>query len=39
MLSIGQRTISKEMALEIVKIWLTTAFGGGRQLARVRQLE
>jgi len=27
------------MALEIVKIWLTTAFGGGRQLARVRQLE
>ena len=39
MLSIGQRTISKEMALEIVKIWLTNEFGGGRQLARVRQVE
>src|SRR5580700_1220289 len=29
-LSIGQRTIPVELALEIVKIWLTTPFAGGR---------
>ena len=39
MLSIGQRTILKERALEIVKIWLTTPFDGGRHLNRVRQIE
>jgi ribose 5-phosphate isomerase B len=39
MLSIGQRTISADRALEIVRVWLTTAFAGGRHAARVRMIE
>src|ERR1041385_3857696 len=38
-LSLGQRMISKELALRIVEIWLTTAFEGGRHLARIRKIE
>src|SRR5436189_6223172 len=38
-LSLGQRLIPLEMALEIVKIWLTTPFEGGRHEARIRQIE
>src|SRR5688572_7884073 len=38
-LALGQRTIPVELALEIVRIWLTTAFAGGRHLARVKQIE
>ena len=38
-LSIGQRTIPLELALEIVKVWLDTPFVGGRHLQRVRQIE
>ncbi len=38
-LSIGERTIPEELALEIVKIWLTTSFAGGRHANRIRQLE
>ena len=38
-LALGQRTIPEELALEIVRIWLTTAFAGGRHLARVKQIE
>ena len=38
-LALGQRTIPEELALEIVRIWLTTAFAGGRHLARVNQIE
>jgi len=38
-LALGQRTIPEELALEIVRVWLTTAFGGERHLARVRQIE
>ena len=38
-LSIGQRTIPLELALEIVKVWLATAFAAGRHLSRVRQIE
>ena len=38
-LSLGQRLIPLEMALEIVKIWLVTPFEGGRHLARIRQIE
>jgi len=38
-LSIGQRTIPIELALEIVRVWLTTDFAGGRHLNRVRQIE
>jgi ribose 5-phosphate isomerase B len=39
MLALGQRTIPEDLALEIVRIWLTTAFAGGRHLARVKQIE
>ena len=38
-LALGQRTISPELALEIVKVWLSTPFAGGRHLNRVRQIE
>jgi ribose 5-phosphate isomerase B len=38
-LSLGERVISEEMALQIVRLWLTTAFEGGRHAARVAQLD
>lgn len=38
-LSLGQRMIPRDLALRIVEIWLTTAFEGGRHLARVRKIE
>jgi len=38
-LSLGQRLIALETALEIVRVWLTTPFEGGRHLARIRQIE
>jgi ribose 5-phosphate isomerase B len=38
-LAIGQRTIPPELALEIVGVWLTTGFVGGRHLNRIRQIE
>jgi ribose 5-phosphate isomerase B len=38
-LALGQRTISEELALEIVRIWLETAFAGGRHAKRVGQIE
>ena len=38
-LSIGQRQISRELALRIVEIWLSTDFEGGRHAARVRKIE
>jgi ribose 5-phosphate isomerase B len=38
-LSIGQRTIPFDLALEIVKVWLDTPFAGGRHLKRVQQIE
>ena len=37
-LSIGQRMISEELALQIVRVWLETAFEGGRHAQRVAQL-
>src|SRR4051812_35939316 len=36
-LSLGQRLIALETALEIVKVWLTTPFEGGRHLVRIRE--
>src|SRR2546429_6980761 len=39
MLSLGQRTISPELAVEIVRLWLATEFAGGRHLERVRLIE
>ena len=38
-LSLGERVISEDMALTIVKIWLTTGFEGGRHARRIAQLE
>jgi ribose 5-phosphate isomerase B len=38
-LSIGQRLIPEDLALEIVRIWLTTPFEGGRHAKRIAQLE
>ena len=37
-LSIGQRMIAEELALNIVRIWLETAFAGGRHERRVAML-
>ena len=39
MLSLGQRTITEGEALDIVRIWLTTPFEGGRHVARVRKID
>src|SRR5437773_6064821 len=38
-LSMGQRLIPEETVLAIVRIWLTTAFEGGRHAKRIAQLE
>lgn len=38
-LAIGERTIPVELALEIVRVWLTTEFTGGRHAARVKAIE
>ena len=37
-LSIGQRLIPEDLALKIVRIWLETAFAGGRHERRVAML-
>ena len=39
MLSLGQRMISLETALEIVRIWLDTPFEGGRHLHRIELID
>ena len=39
MLSLGQRTITEAEALAIVRVWLTTAFEGGRHIARIRKID
>lgn len=38
-LSLGQRTVSQDEALHLVKIWLATEFEGGRHLARVKKID
>ena len=38
-LAIGERTIPVELALEIVRVWLTTPFAGGRHAQRIREIE
>lgn len=38
-LSLGQRTITQDEALHIVKVWLSTEFEGGRHLARIRKID
>ena len=39
MISIGQRMVSEELALEIVRSWLETPFDGGRHARRIRQID
>jgi ribose 5-phosphate isomerase B len=39
MLSLGQRLIDLETALEVVVTWLETPFEGGRHVARIAQLD
>ncbi len=38
-LSLGQRMIPEELAVEIVKMWLVTPFAGGRHARRVAMIE
>jgi ribose 5-phosphate isomerase B len=38
-LSLGQRMLPEELALEIVKIWLVTPFDGGRHARRIAMIE
>jgi ribose 5-phosphate isomerase B len=38
-ISIGQRLLSWELVVEIVDIWLTTPFDGGRHERRIAQLD
>jgi len=38
-LSLGQRTITQDEALAIVRIWLATPFEGGRHLVRIQKIE
>ncbi len=38
-LSLGERTISEEEALNIVRVWLATEFEGDRHINRIRKLD
>ncbi len=38
-LSLGERLIPEDLALNIVRIWLTTAFEGGRHARRIAMLD
>jgi ribose 5-phosphate isomerase B len=38
-ISIGQRMVPLELALEIVKVWLNTPFDGGRHERRIREID
>ena len=39
MISIGQRMITEEVALEIVRTWIETPFEGGRHLRRIQLID
>ena len=39
MISLGQRMVSEETALEIVRVWLDTPFDGGRHERRIRMID
>jgi ribose 5-phosphate isomerase B len=39
MISIGERTITKAMALEIVDTWMSAEFEGGRHQRRIEKIE
>jgi len=38
-ISIGQRMVSEELALELVRVWLDTPFEGGRHTQRIEMLD
>jgi ribose 5-phosphate isomerase B len=38
-LSLGERMIPEDLALQIVRVWLMTDFEGGRHAARIAQLD
>lgn len=38
-LSLGERTVSLEDALKIVRVWLATEFEGGRHLPRIQKID
>ncbi len=38
-LSMGARLVPRELALEIVEVWLTTPFDGGRHLRRIQMID
>ena len=38
-ISIGERMMSQETALNLVRIWLDTPFEGGRHLIRIQELD
>lgn len=38
-LSLGERLLPLDLALEIVRVWLETPFDGGRHLRRVQQID
>ncbi|MDQ2919186.1 MAG: RpiB/LacA/LacB family sugar-phosphate isomerase, partial [Verrucomicrobiota bacterium] len=38
-LSLGERLIPEDLALSIVRIWLTTEFEGGRHARRIAMLD
>jgi ribose 5-phosphate isomerase B len=39
MISLGQRMMAVELALEIVRIWLDTPFEGGRHVRRIQMID
>lgn len=39
LISVGQRMITVETALEIVRVWLATPFEGGRHLRRIQMID
>jgi len=39
MISLGQRMMSQERALEIVRVWLETPFEGGRHVRRIQMID
>lgn len=39
MISLGERMISRQSALEIVKVWLETPFSGGRHQKRIELID
>ena len=39
MISIGERMMAEKTALQLIRIWLSTPFEGGRHIRRIRKLD